>query len=148
MRCRPAFPACLRLVSSVPSHLIGHHLARPSPRSSTRLAGREAGSVCALLAWFCPAVCADVDKPVHAVSSTVPPRSACLFGSAAGERCSHLVVWDVLRCPACPSARLVSRLVRRLVGRAGSCVSRPVLRHGGRGVGGCGATAACFRSSF
>lgn len=42
----PHAPPCLldsRL--ALPSHLIGYRLARPSPRSSTRLAGREAGSV-------------------------------------------------------------------------------------------------------
>lgn len=59
VRCCPACPACLRIVSPLPSHLIGVSSHRSSsrsssPRSSTRLAGREAGSVGVLLAWLLP----------------------------------------------------------------------------------------------
>ena len=132
-----------RLISSV----IVSPVRLPAPRHGWRGVGRgvSAFSSCLISVMrSVPISIAGLCRFLYGVSSVCLP-----VGSAAGggKRCSHLFVRDVLRCPACPSARLVSRLVLRLVGRAGSCVSRPVLRHGGRGVGGCGATAACFRSS-
>ena len=128
---RRAVPSCVscllapRLAFAVLSHRSSPR--SPSPRSSTRLAGREAGS--AALSSCLISVMRSVPMSIAGLYRFLcGVSSVCLpVGSAAGERCSHLVVRDVLRCPACPSARLVSRHVSR---------------HDGRGVGrlrcGCG----------
>ena len=126
MRCRPACPACLRLVSSVPSHLIGYRLARLLPALRHGWAGREAGSVdvLCLLGSVLRSVLmsADVDSrfmllPLRCPIGLLACRLRC--------RCSHLVVW--MRCDAPLAHRLVSRLVHRLVGRLGSSFLSPRL---------------------
>lgn len=107
-----------------------------SPLFDTVGRGVSRGASASLLAWFCLAVCVDVDNRFVPFSSAMSPRAACFVGSAAGRWRSHLVVRGVLRCPLLARRLVSSRLVRRLVGRVGSCVSlAPSHRHGGRGVG-------------
>lgn len=151
---RPAFPACLRLISPLPFHLIVVSSYRLSPRPSvsplfdTVGRGVRRGATVSCLLGFYPVVCADVDSWVIPYLPTFP-LSACFVGSAAERWRSHLVRAGcaAMSCLPVGSPRLSSRSSSRRSGRFISSVSRPVLRHDGRGVGGCGATAACFRSS-
>lgn len=131
IRCRTLslLPACLRCVlPAVPSHRPSSRSS--SPRSSTWLAGREAGSVGTLLAWFCPAVCSDVDSRL----TPFPMRcSIRLLACQVRCRCSHLVVW--MRCDVLLAHRSVSSLASFIIPSVGSVpASRPVLRHDGRGA--------------
>lgn len=131
---RRAVPSCVSCLLAarlaLPSHLIGHHLAPRLPVLRHGWAGREAGSVGVLLAWFRPAVCADVDRSVHAVSSCDVPSVCLPVVSAAGVA----IAFSSCPCGACcdvlayrPSARLVPRLVHRPVGRVGSSRLSPRL---------------------
>lgn len=155
MRCRPAFPACLRFVFPS-SRFISSPVVSPVRLPVLRhgWAGREAGSVDVLLAWFFPAVCADVDRSVHAVGSL---RSlgllACRLGCGDGggvliSSCG--MCCDVLAYRL--SARLVSRLVHHPVGRVGSSAGSvlvylaPSCDTMGGEEGGCVAVAACYLS--
>lgn len=143
-------PACLRLVSSCPFHLIDCRFDRRLPALRHGWAGREAGSVCVLLAWLCPIGWADVDSrfipfPLRCPLGLLARR----FGCVAMVFSSHALISSVryvLRCPACLSARPVSRLVRRLVGRVGS--SRPSLAPSCDTMGGESAVAVRLRRAF
>lgn len=104
------------------------------------------------LLGFCPAVCVDVDRSVHIVSSCDVP-SVCLPVVSArlrGDGALISFVLDVLRCLACPSSRLVSRLVYHPVGRVGSSPLAPSCDTMGGEDGDCGevAAAAGYRSSL
>lgn len=118
-------PACLPSFRSS-SRRTGRIVVSPVRLPALRhgWAGREAGSVGVLLAWFYPAICCtDVDRSVHAVSSCDAPSVCLPVVSAAGGA----IAFSSCPCGACcdvlayrPSARLVSR---------------PVLRHDGLGGG-------------
>lgn len=137
VRCRPALPACLRLVfpSSRP---ISSPVVSPvvSPLFDTVGRGVRRGASGVLLAWFFPAVCADVDSlsmPYHPAMSS---RSACLSARLRGRWRFHLVRAGCV-VMSCLPRRVVSSLVSFIIPSVGSAylVSRPVLRHDGRGGG-------------
>lgn len=139
-RCRPAFPACF--VASRLCRLISSVIVSPvsSPFFDTVGLGVRRGASGVLLAWFFPAVCADVDRSVHAVSSCDVP-SVCLPVVSVRLRGRWRLISSVrsmLRCPACPSSRLVSRLVYHHVGRVGSSPLAPSCDTMGGEEGGCG----------
>lgn len=130
LAARLAFPY---LISS---HLIGHRLACLLPALRHGWAGREAGSV------QCPAclVVALRSVPMSIAGSCrflCGAPSVCLrVGSSwlRGDGVLILSVWGVLRCPCLPpvgSSRFSPRSSSRRSGRF--FVSRPVLRHDGRG---------------
>lgn len=107
----------------LPFHLIGHRL----PAHRHGWAGREAGSVGALLAWFCPAVCVDADNRFTPYLPAMSPRSACLSSRLRG-RWRPRPVCAVPSCVSCLlAARLAPRLVHRPAGRVGSVFLSPRL---------------------
>lgn len=133
----PHAPPCLldsRL--ALPSHLIGHRLACRLPVLRHGWAGREAGSVGALcLLGFCPAVFADVDKPVYSAFSAASPRSVCLSARLRGN--GVLISSCGMCCDVLLAHRTVSSFASFIIPSVGSVslVSRPVSRHDGRGDG-------------
>lgn len=149
VRCRPAFPAYLRLVFPS-SRFISSAIASPvsSPLFDTVGRGVRRGASASCLLGFCPAVCVDVDSRFIPYLPAMSLRSACSSARMRGD----VLVRDVLRCPAWSSSRL-SSLASFIIPSVGSVrlVSRPVLRHDGRGGGrlrcGCGVLSFLVLSS-
>lgn len=139
---RRAVPSCVSCLlaarlSIISSHLLARRLACRLPVLRHGWAGREAGSVGVLLAWFCPAVCVGVDSWLMVFPLRCPiPWSACLSARLRGDGVLISSVRDVWRCP-CLSPAVSSRPSPRPSSRRSGrfCVSRPVLRHDGRGGG-------------
>lgn len=131
-----------RLAASSHAHLIGHRLARRLPALRHGWAGRKAGSVCVLLAWFCPAGFADFDSRFMPFPLRCPlGLLACRIG-CGGDGVLISSVRDVLRCHAYSSSRLVSSLVSFVVSSVGSVLRlspRLTTRWAGRR-----AIAACY----
>lgn len=124
MRCRPALPACLRLVfpSSRPISSIVVSIVS-SPLFDTVGRGVRRGASVSCLLGSCPAVCADVDRSVHGVSSAVSPLSAFYVVSAAGAMAfsshpSSRPCW--MRCGVLLARRLVSSFASAVVPSVGS----------------------------
>ena len=110
-----------RLVCAVSSHH-RRHLDRRFDRRLHVLrhgwAGREAGSVGVLLAWFCPAVCADIDSRFTPFPLRCPlGLLACWLG--CGAMASHLVRAGcvAMLCLPIGSSRLSPRSSSRRSGR-------------------------------
>ena len=119
-------PPCLLAarLSIISSHLIDRRLDRLLPALRHGWAGREAGSIGALclLGFILRSVpiSADVDSrfipfPSSAVSSL---GLFVLSARLRGRWCSHLIILDVLRCPAC--LPVVSSLVSSIIPSVGS----------------------------
>ena len=138
------------LASAVSSHrrLISSLVVSPvsSPFFDTVGRGVRRGASGVLLAWFCPAVCADIDSrftpfPLRCLLGLL----ACWLGCGAAVLSSHpcgCVAMSLLT-----ARRLVSFLVSSIIPSVGSvlCFSRPVFRHDGRGGG---RMRRCYSSLF
>lgn len=127
VRCRPALPACLRLVfpSSRPISSLVVSLV-VSPLFDTVGRGVRRGASVSCLLGFCPAVCADADSRfmrylVGLLAYQIGAAGAMAFSSRPSSRPCGMC------CDALLAHRLVSRLARRPVGLFGSVFLSPRL---------------------